>query len=220
MNFLLRVKSSGIIEVISILFVAFLIRTFGYGLYRVPTESMEKTMLPGEFFFSNKAGLLFSKPERGDVVVFNDPLYVYSQSELMKKFENYMWGPENWSKRVIGIPGDTIEGLIERGKPVIYRNGKRLLEAYVDQYPYVWNDLDVFSITLKSGQYWVMGDNRSNSYDSRSFGPLDGRMIHGKIVYRLFSIERPGAWTLLDMIAHPIRWCKSVRWQRCMEKIV
>lgn len=220
MNLLVRLKSWGIIEIFLILSIVFLVRIFVYGFYRVPSVSMEGTMLRGEFFLSNKAGLFFLPPQQGDIVVFNDPLYLYSDTLFIRIFQQYVWGPESWSKRVIGIPGDTIQGTIEWGKPVIYRNGKKMHEQYIKQYPYLYDALDVFNVTLKDDQYWVMGDNRCNSYDSRSFGPLDGSMIHGKIVYRLFSFEQAGAWILWDLIMHPISWWRSVRWQRCMEQIV
>jgi len=225
MNLLSRIKISGALHVIGIIVVAFLVRTFGYGLYHVPTASMENTMLAGELFFSNKASLIFGRPTHGDIIAFNDPTYAYAQSRLMRIVEQYVWGPENWTKRVIGLPGDTIVGCTEQGKPVIYRNGVRLTETYVNQknskiQSQLWDRSDEFNITLKDDQYWVMGDNRSNSFDSRLFGPLDARLIHGKIVYRLFSINKTGAWALLDMMAHPIDYCKFVRLNRCMERVV
>ena len=80
--------------------VAFLIRSFGYGLYRVPTGSMEPTMLVGERFFADKLTPLFAKPDRGDIITFNDPTYPYSNSPLIYSVQRYLWGPSNLTKRV------------------------------------------------------------------------------------------------------------------------
>ena len=75
-------------------------------------------MLVGERFFADKATYLFRKPQRGEIISFNDPLFHYSSSFGMSLFQNYVWGPSNWTKRVIGVPGDIVKGVIEDGKPV------------------------------------------------------------------------------------------------------
>src|SRR5438132_5422313 len=98
-------RKSGAFEVVAIVCIALVIRTFGYGLYRVPTGSMETTMLVGELFFADKVSFLFSCPKHGDVIAFNDPTFVYSNSPIMARVERFVWGPSNWTKRVIGIPG-------------------------------------------------------------------------------------------------------------------
>src|SRR5438128_7914663 len=89
-----------------LLLIVFLIRTFGYGLYQVPTGSMETTMLVGERFFADKLTIWFNPPKRGEIIAFNDPRYNYSNNIFANWFQRYMWGPENLTKRVIGIPGD------------------------------------------------------------------------------------------------------------------
>jgi len=126
-----------IIEFVFLLMVVFLVRTFIFGLYVVPTGSMETTMLVGERFFADKLSYNFRKPRHGEIIAFNDPEFKYSTHPIKRLFERYMWGPANWTKRVIGIPGDTIRGVIEDGKPVIYRNGEKLDEPYVNKYPLV-----------------------------------------------------------------------------------
>lgn len=293
-------RNSGTLEIILILMVAFLIRTFGYGLYRVPTGSMETTMLVGELFFADKLSVLFSKPGHGEIIAFNDPLFVYAESSLQSTFQKYVWGPSNWTKRVIGIPGDEIRGVIENGVPVVYRNGKKMDEPYLNKYPLIgvwknkqnflqqenaavdanieeewsfksydptkpyeaqpwyaidaqnimcdvqghpimrmpgqawvkddisesqkhtgnyWNGSDEFFIKLGDGQYWVMGDNRLNSHDSRAFGPLDGKHIHGRIVYRLLSIDSSAAWLLVEIATSPLAFLRSIRVNRCMQGV-
>jgi signal peptidase I len=124
-------------EFIVLLLVVFLIRTFIFGLYQVPTGSMETTMLVGERFFADKLSYNFRNPQRGEIIAFNDPEYAYSNSYFMSLFQRYVWGPSNWTKRVIGVPGDTIMGVIEEGKPCVYRNGEKLDEPYINKYPLI-----------------------------------------------------------------------------------
>src|SRR5579863_5027998 len=129
---------SNITEFVFLLLLVFLVRTFGFGLYQVPTGSMETTMLVGERFFADKLSYNFRKPRHGEIIAFNGPEFKYSTNPLMRLFQRYVWGPDNWTKRVIGIPGDTIRGAIEDGKPVVYRNDVKLDEPYINQYPLIF----------------------------------------------------------------------------------
>lgn len=266
---------------IIILPIAFFIRTFFYGLYQVPTGSMEVTMLVGERFFADKFTVLFSPPKRGDIITFNDATFDYSKNPYKRIFQKYVWGPSNWTKRVIGVPGDHVQGIIEDGKPVIYINGEKLDEPYINPYPLIaefedgkfpssgfrksWDpdknfddqyfyqmderevllakrflnrigqelilypykpvfneegkNLDEYDITLGPDQYWVLGDNRRGSNDSRFWGPLDGELIHGKIVFRLISIDSNDSWLIFDILSHPINFWKRVRWGRFLQRV-
>lgn len=256
----------------------FLIRTYFYGLYTVPTGSMETTMLVGESFFADKFTPLFSSLKHGDIISFNDPNFDYSDNYLMNLFQRYVWGPSNWTKRVIGIPGDHIEGKIENGKPVVYRNGQQLEEPYVNQFPllatvrpngtldwrtydpavsydnqpfYRFNayyvnlakkyldlvdqsnlrspgqpnfyennrNVDIYDVHLGPDEYWALGDNRRGSLDSRYWGPLKLSLIHGKIVFRLWSIDTQDSWMIVDLIKHPIDFWKRVRWHRFLQVV-
>jgi signal peptidase I len=127
------------VEIIGLLLLVFLIRTFGFGLYQVPSGSMETTLLVGERFFADKLSYLFREPRRGEVISFNEPpvSYHYSGNTLINLFQRYVWGPSNWTKRVIGVPGDEVRGAIEDGKPVVYLNGKKLDEPYLNKYPLI-----------------------------------------------------------------------------------
>ncbi len=262
-----------------ILPLAFVIRTFFYGLYQVPTGSMEVTMLTGERFFADKFSIWFYPPQRGDIIAFNAPTFSYSDNTIKRLIEQYVWGPENWTKRVIAIPGDHIKGVIEDGKPVVYLNGEKLEEPYINQYPLIsvyregimppWvprsydpqisyeqqpfysmsehdverakrilryygeqsirypytpvqcqgRTVDEYDITLGEHQYWVMGDNRQGSNDSRFWGALDGSLIHGKITFRLISIDSNDSWLVLDIIKHPISFWSRVRWSRFFQRV-
>lgn len=304
-----------------VLIVVFLIRTFIFGLYQVPTGSMETTMLVGEFFFADKFTYLFSKPQRGHVISLNSPLFKYSENSAKRLFQEYVWGPQNLTKRIIGVPGDLVEGKIENGKPVIYLNNKKLDEPYLNKYPLItvwrtdprqlakttqnealslisqnkltpeqfedyfndnlsrnivrksydpafsyqdqpfyrinekfvakdathgtpdvvypgaiiveskfgqevpkefmnyWDRTDVFRVKLGENQYWLMGDNRLNSADSRVFGPVDGRLIHGRILFRIFSVDSDQSWIIVHMIKHPLDFIQRIRWNRALQLV-
>ncbi len=281
--------------IVVVLPIAFIIRTFGYGLYQVPTGSMETTMLVGERFVADKFTVWFSRPKRGDIIACNAPTFKYSENKFMELLQRYVWmpsGPENWTKRVIGIPGDELKGVVEDGKPVIYLKKagdaefQKLDEPYVNKYPLIvvyrpkamvrgqlfhesydpacsftaqpfyrmtetevrlgariaptvgWlpieypgtsaiidrgtpqeKNADEFNIKLGENQYWLMGDNRLGSKDSRWFGAVDGKLIHGKIIFRLWSINSDESWWIVDLIKHPIDFWKRVRWSRCFQRL-
>lgn len=261
-------------EFLFLLCVVFLIRTFGFGLYQVPSGSMETTMLVGERFFADKFTILFSKPTHGDIIAFNDPSYPYSKNPIKRMWQEYVWGPVNLTKRVIGIPGDELRGTIEDGRPVIYRNGHKLNEPYLNSYPLIYTysaDLksitpqsydasqpynqqpfytiqsnriiknpdgqpiviypntpmhqesgrmpDEFHIKLGADQYWCMGDNRLGSKDCRFFGPISERLIHGKIIFRIWSVDSYESWWIIDLIKHPIDFFNRIRWHRFFQFI-
>ncbi|MBA3751280.1 signal peptidase I [Candidatus Dependentiae bacterium] len=276
----------GVREIAELLFVvlpiAFLIRTVGFGLYQVPSGSMETTLLVGERFFSNKISYWLRSPKRGEIIAFNDPNHTYSSNFLMNLFQRYAnLNVTNVTKRVIGIPGDHVQGKIEEGHPVVYLNGKKLDEsAYVNKYPLIWiqkaeksknryggyerenelrsfdpslswetqkfykinpqliirntetmqprlilnpgtplKDLDIFDVKLDKNQYWMMGDNRLGSSDSRVWGVLDGTLIHGKIVFRIWSMDTTESYWFIDLLKHPLGFWKKVRWERCFQPV-
>ncbi len=311
---------SSVVEFIFLLMIVFFIRTFFFGLYQVPTGSMETTMLVGERFFADKFSYNFRKPRHGEIVAFNDPEFIYSENALINLFQRYVWGPSNWTKRVIGVPGDVLLGVVEDGKPIIYRNGERLSEPYINKYPLIrswkhdlndifknigldlqkmsqgrridrewadrymsqrlsqelgaprsydpsrsydqqefyrlkedriykdeggnpditvpgvplfsteqrttpdqshnnWNRSDIFFVRLAEGEYWCMGDNRLGSHDCRFFGPIQEHQIHGRIVFRIWSVDSDESWWIVDLIKHPIDFFKRVRWNRFLQVI-
>ncbi len=263
----------GQVKEISVLVIlAIAIRTFIFGLYQVPTGSMETTMLVGERFFADKLTPFFKPIAHGEIISFCDPSYPYSSNTYQNLFERYLWGPSNWTKRVIGIPGDHVEGKIEEGHPVVYRNGQKLDEPYLNKLDLVpvedgWRSFDsnksfqdqpfyhldpdvvhqyqrryermgqspvlhpgtplpsycagsdTFDVKLGPSQYWVMGDNRLGSDDSRRWGPLDGKLIHGRIIWRILSIDSNESWLFLDILKHPIEFWSRVRWSRCLQTV-
>lgn len=261
-----------------ILPIVFLVRTFVFGLYQVPSGSMETTLLVGERFFADKFTPWITPIKRGEIIAFNEPRYKYSDNMFVNFFQRYIyWNVSNWTKRVIGIPGDHIKLRIEKGHPVVYLNGKKLDEPYVNKYPLIlvykkdgdntgvlcgpefearsfdpdkpynnqpfytinpthiarWiapnipyllipstpspQGIDVQEVTLTKDEYWVMGDNRLNSSDSRVWGTLKGNLIHGRIVFRILSIDTTESWLLLDILKNPLSFWSKIRRSRCLE---
>jgi signal peptidase I len=266
------------LQLAAIIALAVAVRTFFYGLYQVPTGSMETTMLVGERFLADKLSIWLRAPRRGEIITFNAPIYPYSDNKFKNWFQRYIWGPDNWTKRVIGIPGDHVRGTIEDGKPVVYVNGVKLDEPYLNKYPLirVWRNKrpdseiavrqggertdtrsfdpavpldkqpfyridpsrivlvhgdpelyypgtplpeDIFDVKLGDNEYWVMGDNRLGSWDSRWWQKLDGKLIHGRIIFRIWSIDSTEDWWIIDLLKHPIDFWKRIRWGRCLQRV-
>jgi signal peptidase I len=172
-----------------------IIRSFVIQAFRIPTGSMEDTLLVGDFLFVNKflygAAVPFTdihlpairEPKRGDIIVFKFP------KDLKRDF----------IKRVVAVSGDTLE---IRDK-VLYLNGVRQDEDYVKHtsmrsQPRSYKDPVITPdgmgnrdwygpYVVPDGYYFMMGDNRDNSDDSRFWGPLDGHLIKGKALFIYWS---------------------------------
>jgi signal peptidase I len=139
--------------------------------HEVVGNSMHPTYKNGEFLMANKITYRISEPKRGDVVIF-----IFSDTQ-------------DFIKRVIGVPGDEV--MIKDGK--IYINGSMLDESSYLSPSVITNGGEYLhegqSIKIDDGKYFVCGDNRTNSSDSRVFGPIAKEAIKGKawIVYFPFS---------------------------------
>ena len=145
------------IQTLSIaLIVAFLIRNFIFQPYRVQMGSMLPTLQENNLIIVNKLTYRFQAPKRGDIVVFhppNNPSVYYI-------------------KRIVGLPGETIE--ITNGEILI--NGVSLPEKYISILtPGLYGPK-----TLPENEYFLMGDHRNNSLDSREFGPIKIKSIIGR----------------------------------------
>lgn len=123
--------------------------------HRVRGESMVPNFADGELLLTEKVSYRISKPKRGDVIVFKAP--------KPQKVD--------FIKRLIGLPGETV-GITDG---TIFINGQKLEEPYETQ-----KTEGVIEVTLDENQYFVLGDNRRSSSDSRSFGPIDRNTISGR----------------------------------------
>src|SRR6266851_1149938 len=151
--------------------LALIIIIFLYQPVKVEGTSMAPLLSDQERIFINKFVYRFEPIQRGDVVVFWYPL------DRSKSF----------IKRVIGLPGETVE--IRQG--VVYVNGKAVAEPYV---PPKYEDLSDFGpVRVPKDSYFVMGDHRVSSNDSRVFGPVASRYIYGRAVFAYWPVDHFGS---------------------------
>jgi signal peptidase I len=207
-----------------VVLLIFVLKTFLVEAFTIPSGSMERTLLVGDFLFVNKAVYgaqipgttarlpAFESPRRGDVIVF-----LYPKNPDL-----------NYVKRVIGLPGDTIE---MRGGRVRV-DGHLLAESYVQRIDprrdvsdpeFTWQR-NYFAgaqddpcrlqptrdnwgpLLVPSGKYFVLGDNRDNSADSRYWGFVDHTAVKGRPMLVYFSYDRE---------AHDaLPWLTDIRWHR------
>ena len=153
------------------LVIAFLVKTFLLRGFYIPSGSMEQTLQVNDRVFINVAGSYFGEPKRGDVIVFKDsqgwiPSTQKTSSPLKDALSFAGILPDTSSnflvKRVIGTPGDVVES---DGNGKIKVNGVEITEPYL--YPGNPPSEVPFKVTVPAGKYFVMGDHRSNSADSR-----------------------------------------------------
>ncbi len=155
--------------VIALLIAAFFV-IFLYQPVKVEGTSMMPLLDDQERIFVNKFVYSLESVERGDIVVFRYPRDPST----------------SYIKRVIGVAGDRVR--IDEGQ--VFVNGRALVEDYVSA-EFV-DDRSYPEITVPQGSYFVLGDHRNMSKDSRDFGPVDVRYIYGKAVFGYWPIEKMG----------------------------
>ncbi len=149
----------------------------------VSGESMDPTYKNGEYLVIDEMSYNFNDPERGEIIVFRYP-------EDPSKF---------FIKRIIGLPGETVE-LSYSDITITDADGEKqtLSESYLDE-EFNYNTLEV---TLTDNEYFVMGDNRPSSLDSRMWGPLPESFIKGRVMARLLPLSKislfPGYPEIVD----------------------
>lgn len=151
------------------LVAVYLIRSFIVQPFYVRGASMEPNFEDGQYLIINEIGYRFEKPERGDVIVFRYPL---DPSEY-------------FIKRVIGLPGDMVE--IDDGR--VFVNGNELEESYIPRGVFTYGKT---KISLSPTEYYVLGDNRPASSDSRRWGVLPARNIVGRVWLRGWPLAKVG----------------------------
>lgn len=166
-----------ILEIIKVVLISLAIivpvRYFLIQPFYVKGASMEPNFFDHEYLIINEISYRFSVPQRGDIVVFKYP----------RDASQY------FIKRIIGLPDETLE--IKDGKVAVYNSGYTdgflLEEKYLDEHIETFGDR---TVSLGSDEYFVMGDNRLSSFDSRSFGSVKGDNIIGKVWFRGWPFDK------------------------------
>lgn len=166
-----------VVLILFVLTVNLGLRAFGFRAYTVNSAAMAPTLQKGERIPVNAHVYKGVSPQRGDVVTFLRP--EVSRSVV-------------FVKRVIAVGGDTIEG---EGDAVTL-NGRILREPYIAPDDTSMNPPPNFGpVTVPAGKFFMIGDARQISNDSRYFGPVDSKNIRGKVIYIYMSKNRSRAWT-------------------------
>ena len=143
--------------------------------HEVKGSSMEPTFQNNEYIITDKISYRFGKPNRGDVVIFKAPV-----------------NPDvDYIKRIIGLPGETV--MVQSGR--IYIDGKMLNEPYLEDLTPIFPGgfiKEGVVVSIPENHYFVMGDNRPHSSDSREFGPIEKKLIIGRAVFRYWPINDLG----------------------------
>ena len=158
----------GKIALVALLLVAGL-RLFVFQPFLVRGAYMEPSFHNWDYLLVDEVSYRFRSPERGEVIVFkfpNDP-------------------SQRYIKRIIGLPGETVQ--VQDGQVVVFREGERV---QLDEKSYASSDTPgSIQITLPENEYFVMGDNRHYSSDSRSWGTLHKDLIIGRVFVRVFPLS-------------------------------
>jgi signal peptidase I len=153
------------------------IRYFLIQPFYVQGASMEPTFHTHEYLIVDEISYRFSEPKRGDVIVFRYPVNPQ----------------EHFIKRIVGLPGETVE--IKDGKVYIY-NDKHPDGALVEE-EYLDSSIETHGFSkqkeeLEENEYFVLGDNRNSSKDSRNFGPVKESFIVGQVFFRGWPFNKAG----------------------------
>lgn len=167
-----------VLILVAVVAASFLLRTFVFQSYEIPSGSMEDTIMTGDFVFAEKVSYYFGDPEQGDIVTFDD-LEVASRTLI---------------KRVIAVGGQTVD--LREGS--VYVDDVKLSEPYTKgkpSYPLSSSNGSQISYPYRvpAGHIWVMGDNRTSSKDSRAFGSVPVSSVQGHAVFKYWPISSIGA---------------------------
>jgi signal peptidase I len=164
------------------------IQTFVVQTYRVEMNSMEPTLLPNQHLLIDKLTPRFDPYSRGDIVVFHPP--VTQRGDIATTCANGKYADDEtpFIKRVIGVPGDTVE--VKAGS--VWVNNVKLSEPYIDTDGNTEPLTDITQWTVPDGCLFVLGDHRTKSQDSREFGMVKSSEVIGRAWLRFWPINTLG----------------------------
>lgn len=172
--------------------VAFLVKTFVAQAFYIPSGSMIPQLEVNDRIVVSKLAYRLHSPHRGDVVVFDAPVpRPPDHSSAPVRVTRALLGAvglsapstEEYIKRVIGLPHERVEAHDGR----VYVDGRELVEPYL---PTGDDTADFGPVTVGDGELLVLGDNRGNSADSRTFGPIRRSTVVGRAVVRMWPPKR------------------------------
>ena len=179
--------------VFAALAITLVVKAFLAQAFFIPSASMEPQLREGDRVVVSRTAYRLHDPRRGDIIVFPSPAVPAEQEGLVERLVHDVLesvalrdpGERELIKRIIGLPGETIEG---RGGHVMI-GGRPLVEPYLAS---TVATSDFGPIEIPAGYVFVMGDNRSNSHDSRfsDIGPLDVDTIVGRAIARVWPPTR------------------------------
>lgn len=183
--------------VVFVLVAVILIRFFVGELRWIPSSSMYPTLIEGDRIFVEKVTKPFRAPKRGDVIVFYPPDETLKTDFLsvMARLTGILCKDVAYIKRIIGLPNDKLEIKKENDNFYVYINGKKEIEPYIlseTDWIDCRDDMYCGPFQIPDGQYFMMGDNRGNSQDSRFWGFLPEKNIIGRAVFKFWPIPRMG----------------------------
>jgi len=179
-----------------VIIMVILIRFFVGEIRWIPSGSMRPTLIEGDRIFVERTSRFFATPKRGDVMVFYPPSVTLSEKPLavFERLTGFFCKDIAYIKRVVGMPGDKIEIKPDAdGRYAVYINGKRQVEDYIlDDYDYIPCTQSMYCgpFTVPKDNFFMMGDNRGNSQDSRFWGFLPKDRFIGKAVFLFWPFTR------------------------------
>lgn len=197
----LKIKLKAVIKetietAVFVIVMVILIRFFIGEIRWIPSGSMKPTLIEGDRIFVEKVSRFFEKPKRGDIMVFYPPFETLPKTptKVFERLTGFFCKDVAYIKRVVGLPGDKI--IIKSdadGKYGVFVNGKKLDEPYImDAYDYIPCNAQMYCgpFTVPDGEYFMLGDNRGNSQDSRFWGFLPEKRFIGRAVFLFWPFTR------------------------------
>jgi signal peptidase I len=197
-------KRNPVVEIVTIvaaaLVIAFVVQLVLVKTYRIPSGSMEPTLDIGQRVLVNRIGMRFGDPSVGDIVVFHPPAGADSQPPICGVATEGLGSSracstavpkrsdQTFIKRVVGVGGDRIE--IQDGH--VIRNGRREPDAFTNACGSGQGCTFRGTITVPNGSFFLMGDNRGQSDDSRFWGPVPKKWVIGSAIATYWPPKRIG----------------------------
>lgn len=185
------------IETIVFVVVMVIIIRFFIGEIRwIPSSSMEPTLTVGDRLFIERVSRFYKKPTRGDIVVFYPPMTQLQNTPLkvFQRLTGFFCNDIAYIKRIVAKGGDKVEvKKVKDNKYKVVVNGKELKEDYIlNDFDYIECNDEMYCgpMTVPQGHYFLLGDNRGNSQDSRFWGFLKEDRVIGRAVVIFWPLNR------------------------------